>query len=49
MPAAPRIKGKATKIVFSILGTPDNLKDKKSARQREIDRRLVFDYTSRVR
>jgi len=49
MPASPRAKNKASKIALAILGNPSNLKDKRSAREREIDRKLLFDYTSRVR
>lgn len=49
MPASPRLKNKASKIAFDILGVPPALKDKKSHRQKEIDRKLNFDYTSRVR
>ncbi len=49
MPAAPRIKGKAAKIAFSILGVPANLKAKKSAAQQELDRRLAAQETQRVR
>lgn len=49
MPAMPRIKGKPRKIAFSILGVPSNLKDKKTALQKKIDRRLMYDNTQRVR
>ena len=34
---------------FSILGVPANLKSKKSKAQREIDRRLLYQETDRVR
>lgn len=49
MPAAPRIKGKPMKIAFSILGVPANLKSKKSAAQKELDRQLLSQETQRVR
>lgn len=49
MPAMPRVKGVAKKIAFSILGTPPNLKEKKTALQKKIDRRLMYDNTQRVR
>ena len=49
MPAAPRIKGKPTQIAFSILGVPANLKAKKTASQKEIDRKLLYQSTQRVR
>lgn len=49
MPGMPRLKGVATKIAFDILGTPDNLKDKKSKKQKEIDRDLMYENTQRVR
>jgi len=49
MPAAPRIKGKPVDIAFSILGIPANLRSKKTKVQREIDRRLLFQETQRVR
>lgn len=49
MPAAPRIKGKPAKIAFSILGVPANLNQKKNRFQKEIDRRLLFQNTQRVR
>lgn len=48
MPAMPRTK-KGRKIAFDILGTPPNLAEKRTKRQKEIDRRLVFEDTSRVR
>ena len=46
MPAAPRLKGKATKIAFKVLGTPANLQFKRNRVQRMINRRLVFEETS---
>lgn len=49
MPATPRLKGIGKKIAFAILGTPPNLKSKKTAKQKEIDRKLVYQDTQRVR
>jgi hypothetical protein len=49
MPAAPREKGKATKIAFALLGKPENLAAKKTARQKHIDEQLLYQATFRVR
>ena len=44
-----RIRGKATKIAYKILGKPDNLKDNKNRKDRWIDKRLVFDETTDIK
>lgn len=49
MPAMPRPSGKATKIAYKVLGTPPNLKQKKSKVQKKINKRLIFEETSIVR
>ncbi len=49
MPAMLRLKGKATKIAYNVLGKPENLKDNKTYKDKKIDRRLVFEETFRVR
>lgn len=49
MPAAPRSNKKATKIAWSILGKPANMQFKPSEKEKEIDRRLLFEETTRVR
>lgn len=50
MPVAPRIDKRATRIAFKILGTPAPLrKDRRSKKQDEINNRLLFEETSRVR
>lgn len=50
MPAMLRIKGKTTKIAYDILGKPQNMeKDRKTKKDRLIDRRLEFEDTYRVR
>ena len=49
MPIMIRPKSKSTKIAFNILGVPGAIQDKKTAKQKEIDRRLLRDNTARVR
>jgi len=49
MPGCPRKKGLPKKIAFSILGTPPNLKDRRTARQKEVDHKLLYENTQRVR
>lgn len=49
MPAMIRIKGKAERIAFKILGVPANLSSYKNKEQRRINKRLVFEETARVR
>ena len=49
MPTMPRAKTKGKKIAFSILGIPPAIVDKRTAVQKEIDRRLLYDNTARVR
>lgn len=49
MPAMPRVRGKATKIAYAILGVPENMKSKKTKHQRYIDRRLKYDETMRIK
>ena len=44
----PRPDGKAKKIAYAILGKPANQK-KKSKKQKEIDKILLFQETARVR
>jgi len=48
MPATPRPKGKPTKIAWGILGKPGNM-EKKSEKDRKIDKQLIFQETMRVR
>ena len=46
----PRPKGKAERIAWAILGKPLAMqKSKKSPRRTEIEKRLVFEETTRVR
>lgn len=49
MPAMIRKKGLGQKIAYSILGVPSNIKNKKTTKQKEVDRRLLYDNTQRVR
>ena len=49
MPAMLRIPGKATKIAYKILGVPANMYYKPTREQQEINRRLIFEETIRVR
>jgi hypothetical protein len=50
MPAAPRLKNiRATKIAYDILGEPENLKAKRSKKQKRIDHQLLYQDTTRVR
>jgi hypothetical protein len=49
MASAPRQNNKATKIAYKILGVPANIAFKRDKKQKEINRRLVFEETARVR
>jgi hypothetical protein len=49
MPVAPRIPGKATKIAYKILGMPENLKKGNNAFSEEVNKRLIYEETQRVR
>lgn len=45
----PRIPGKGMKIAFAVLGTPSNYREKKTALQKRIDQRLLYENTQRAR
>jgi hypothetical protein len=49
MPSMLRIPGKARKIAYSLLGVPANIRSKKSKREKEINRQLIFQETVRAR
>jgi hypothetical protein len=50
MPGMPRVKNKATKIAWSILGEPLALQQpRKTKEQKQRDKRLTFEETTRVR
>jgi hypothetical protein len=49
-PSGPRAMKKGRDIAFSILGVPPNMrKQKMSNREKEIDSRLIYEDTKRVR
>lgn len=45
----PRMNKKVQKIAFNILGTPANMRSKQNKKQKELDKRLIFDETTRVK
>lgn len=50
MPVMIRPKGKAKKIAYAILGVPQNMtQPRKSSQDKWVEKRLVFEDTSRVR
>lgn len=49
MPAMPRLSGKAKKIAYKILGKPLNMQVKRTPKEEQINRRLTFEETTRVR
>lgn len=50
MPIMPRMDDKAKKIAYKILGTPENMQEKKQPKKKsKIDERLTFEETVRVR
>lgn len=49
MPAAPRVKDKSTKIAYKVMGVPANIKHKRNKKEREINRRLLYEETYRAR
>lgn len=49
MPAMLRVKGTPTKIAYAVLGKPENMKDVKGKKYSIINKRLIFEETSRVR
>jgi hypothetical protein len=49
MPSMPRIPGKGVTIAFKILGVPANIASKRTKKQKEINKRLWFEETTRVR
>jgi len=49
MPSAPRTNKKAEKIAFNIIGKPENLKSKKNANNKKIDKILFNQKTRRIR
>lgn len=49
MPAMPRIPGRPTNIAFKILGIPPNIAFKRTKEEKAINKRLVYEETTRVR
>jgi len=49
MPVMLRPNAKATKIAWRLLGKPANLRAKDAKRKTQVDRRLTFEETTRVR
>jgi len=50
MPVMPRIKGKAERIAYEILGIPINMRNKRrTAKHSKIKKRLNFEETRLVR
>jgi hypothetical protein len=49
MPIMPRIKGKAKKIAYSILGVPANLKRDSNKKSVEVQRTLEYQNTMRIK
>lgn len=49
MPVMPRLKNKATKIAYKIMGIPNNIRNKKRPWSKHVAERLLFEDTSRIR
>lgn len=49
MPAMLRKKGKATRIAYELMGTPQNSQQRKSSKKNKVEQRLVFEETTRAR
>lgn len=49
MPSMPRIPGKPTKIAYKILGVPANIAFKRDELAKKINKRLIFEESTRVR
>lgn len=49
MPAMPRLPGKGKKIAYKILGVPANIAFKRDAKEKKVNKRLIFEETTRVR
>lgn len=45
----PRLNAKTTKIAFKIIGIPANIAFKRNKKQQKVNKRLVFEETTRVR
>jgi hypothetical protein len=49
MPAMPRIRGKATRVAYKIMGTPPNIAHKRSKMEKKINKQLIYEETDRAR
>jgi len=49
MPVMIRPRNKAKKIAYKIMGVPINMQEKPTPREREVEARLTFDDTIKVR
>ena len=49
MPAMPRVKSKPTAIAYKILGKPLNLQTKRTPKEKQVNKRLIFEETTRAR
>ena len=49
MPCMPRVKGKAAKIAYSILGMPANLRDGEKKHQSNADRVISYQNTQKIK
>jgi len=49
MPTMIRIPGKAKKIAYKILGVPANISYKRDEIEKKINKRLIFEESTRVR
>lgn len=45
----PRIKGKATKIAYALIGVPESMKSKRNKTRQRINQELIARETRRVR
>ncbi len=49
MPGMPRLNGKTTRLAYHILGVPPNMRQKRKKEESKVNKRLIFEETSRVR
>lgn len=49
MPAAPRMNKKANRICWELIGQPAPFRFRPNKKEKEIDRRLLFQETTRAR
>lgn len=49
MPVMPRALTKATRVAYKVMGIPANIVHKRTKKEKEVNRRLLFEETSRAR